>query len=298
MNNSENKQAFEPMRITCQDGYSLSARYYANSSGQSQQNPILICPATGISKNFYHHFAVWLSDQGFDVMSFDFRGIAESLHGELKDCDASIQDWGQLDIPAAIDSLLAKTQQQKITLLGHSAGGQLLGIVPNFNKVQRLIAVSGSTGHTGGLKGRTKLLAPLMFKLIFPISSRIKGYGATKFIGMGENLPKNVAKQWAEFCSRPGYVSNAIGKSIFEDYHQQIQCPITVYWSSDDEIATQANVQQLLSLYPHAETQMHELVPQQHGFKSIGHMAMFKRSHQVLWPILVKSLLTATSNSN
>lgn len=291
MNSNPTQHRFEPMNIVCQDGYSLSARYYANSSDKSSQNPILICPATGISKNFYHHFAIWLSEQGFDVMSFDFRGIADSLHGDLKDSDASIQDWGQLDIPAAIDSVLAKTQQHKVILLGHSAGGQLLGIASNYHKVERLIAVSGSTGHTGGLKGRTKLLAPLMFKLIFPISSRIKGYGATQFIGMGENLPKAVARQWAEFCSRPGYVTNAIGKTIFEDYHQQIRCPITVYWSSDDEIATQANVKQLLSLYPHAETQMHELVPQQHGFKSIGHMAMFKRSHQVLWPVLIQELL-------
>lgn len=291
MNSNPTHHRFEPMNIVCQDGYSLSARYYANSSDKSSQSPILICPATGISKNFYHHFAIWLSEQGFDVMSFDFRGIADSLHGDLKDSDASIQDWGQLDIPAAIDSVLAKTQQHKVTLLGHSAGGQLLGIASNYHKVERLIAVSGSTGHTGGLKGRTKLLAPLMFKLIFPISSRIKGYGATQFIGMGENLPKAVARQWAEFCSRPGYVTNAIGKTIFEDYHQQIRCPITVYWSSDDEIATQANVKQLLSLYPHAETQMHELVPQQHGFKSIGHMAMFKRSHQVLWPVLIQELL-------
>lgn len=45
-----------------------------------------------------------------------------------------------------------------------------------------------------------------MFNLIFPISSIVKGYGATQFIGMGENLPKKVAQQWREFYSRPGYV--------------------------------------------------------------------------------------------
>jgi predicted alpha/beta hydrolase len=39
---------------------------------------------------------------------FDFRGIGESLHGELKDSTASINDWGILDIPAAVDTLLEK----------------------------------------------------------------------------------------------------------------------------------------------------------------------------------------------
>ncbi|MEW7963660.1 alpha/beta hydrolase, partial [Acinetobacter baumannii] len=129
----------------------------------------------------------------------------------LKQSTASITDWGTLDIPAAIDALLIKTKANQVILIGHSAGGQLLGVVPNYNKVAKVITVAGSTGHIKGLKGKTKVLAPVMFNLIFPISSLVKGYGATQFIGMGENLPKKVAQQWREFCSRPGYVKNAIG---------------------------------------------------------------------------------------
>lgn len=280
---------FENVTITCTDGYSLSGRFY-QSKQSTEQLPILICPATGITQGFYHNFSEWLSEQGFNVMVFDFRGIGQSLHGPLRESNASIQDWGQLDIPAAIDLLLNKTQQEKITLLGHSAGGQLLGIVPNYDKVAQVISISGSTGHVKGLKGRTKRMAPVMFNLIFPVSSLIKGYGATNFLGMGENLPKNVAKQWAQFCSKPGYVINAIGKTIFDDYHSEIQCPITVYWSSDDEIATEANVKDLLRLYPNAQTDMIELRPQEHGHKAIGHMLMFKKSHQNLWSKITQTI--------
>ncbi len=129
-----------------------------------------------------------------------------------------------------------------------------------------------------------------MFNLVFPISNRIKGYGATKMLGMGENLPQKVAQQWAEFCSQPGYVINAVGKTVFEDYHHEIECPITSYWSSDDEIATSANVKDLLRLYPRATTDMIELSPQQHGHKVIGHMLMFKKSHQNLWPIMTQKI--------
>lgn len=280
---------FENVTITCTDGYSLSGRFY-QSKQSTEQLPILICPATGITQGFYHNFSEWLSEQGFNVMVFDFRGIGQSLYGPLRESNASIQDWGQLDIPAAIDLLLNKTQQEKVTLLGHSAGGQLLGIVPNYDKVAQVISISGSTGHVKGLKGRTKRMAPVMFNLIFPVSSLIKGYGATNFLGMGENLPKNVAKQWAQFCSKPGYVINAIGKTIFDDYHSEIQCPITVYWSSDDEIATEANVKDLLRLYPNAQTDMIELSPQEHGHKAIGHMLMFKKSHQNLWSKITQTI--------
>ena len=280
---------FESFWISCKDGYHLAAQYYP-ATDHTKKFPILICPATGITKGFYHSFAEWLNQQGYRVLSFDFRGIGQSLHGELKDSNASINDWGLLDIPAAIETLLNRTQAEKIIILGHSAGGQLLGINPHYNKVAKVVAIAGSTGHVKGLKGRTKLLAPLLFNVIFPVASLFKGYGATQFIGMGENLPKNVAKQWAEFCSKPGYVMNAIGKSIYNDYHQEINCPITSIWASDDEIATRANVKDLLRLYPNATTHLIELNPKKHGYKQIGHMSMFKKSHHKLWPILENEL--------
>ncbi|MCH7312862.1 alpha/beta fold hydrolase [Acinetobacter sp. ANC 3882] len=282
-------KSYESFWISCKDDYQLAAQFYP-AQDHTKPYPVLICPATGITKNFYHAFANWLNQQGYPVLSFDFRGIGESLHGPLKDSTASINDWGIYDIPAAIETLLNKTQAEKVIIVGHSAGGQLLGITSNYDKVAKVLAIAGSTGHVKGLKGKTKILAPVMFNVIFPVSSFLKGYGATQFIGMGENLPKNVAKQWAEFCSKPGYVMNAIGKSIFEDYHQEIQCPITSFWATDDEIATQANVKDLLRLYPNAPTKLIELNPQQHGYKQIGHMSMFKKSHQKLWPLMEREL--------
>ncbi|WP_286860281.1 MULTISPECIES: alpha/beta hydrolase family protein [Acinetobacter] len=283
---------FETLTIKCKDGYQLSARFYPVTETESKKSPILICPATGITKQFYHIFSCWLQAQGYAVMVFDFRGIGESLKGSVKQSKASIVQWGQLDIPAAIDALLAKTQAAKVILLGHSAGGQLLGIVPNYVKVEKVVAIAGSTGHIKGLRGRTKLLAPVMFNIIFPLARITKGYGPTQAIGMGENLPKDVAREWAEFCSKPGYVINAIGKKISpaHDYHAQITCPITSIWASDDEIATEANVKDLLRLYPNAKTQMIELKPKSYAHKAIGHMLMFKRSHQNLWPVIEREI--------
>lgn len=282
--------AFENLSIHCNDGYELSARFYPHQTTFKHALPILICPATGITKTFYNSYATWLTEQGHDVLVFDFRGIGESLHGPLKQSTASIVQWGQLDIPAAIDTLINKTQAAQVIILGHSAGGQLLGIVPNYSKVAKVVAVSGSTGHVKDLKGRTKLLAPVMFNVIFPIARYTLGYGPTNAIGMGENLPKDVAREWAQFCSKPGYVLNALGKTVQQDFHAQVNCPITAVWSTDDEIATKANVKDLLRLYPNAPTDMIELNPKATGHKAIGHMLMFKSSHKNLWPIIEKEL--------
>lgn len=189
-------KSFEDVQIICSDHYSLAGCLYRNKILNQNHLPILIAPATGITTNFYHFFAEWLAEQGYDVLTFNFRGIGKSLHGTLRNSKANIIQWGQLDLPTAIDFLLKSTNKNQIILLGHSAGGQLTGIIPNYYKIAKVLAISCSSGNLKGLKGRTKLLAPIMFKGLFPLAYYTLGYGPTHLIGMGENLPKNVAKQW------------------------------------------------------------------------------------------------------
>ncbi len=278
------------IEVKCRDGYILKGILYPSTAPIKKSEPIIISPATGIVQQFYQPFAVWLTQQGYDVLTFDFRGIGASLNGALKDSKASIQDWGLLDLPAVIDTALKKTGASQVNIIGHSAGGQLVGLVENHQQVKQLISIAGSTGHIKGLKGRTKLLAPLMFNLLFPLSSAFKGYGAAKVIGMVENLPKGVARQWAQFCSRPGYVMNAVGKTINKHYHEQVCCPITAIAATDDEIATEQNIDALLKLYPLAPTKKLIIQPKHYGHRSIGHMLMFRPSHQNLWPLIAGQL--------
>lgn len=285
-------ESYQTITFSCADQYPLTGWFYPSKIPNQTKIPILLAPATGITTTFYHSFSEWLSEQGFNVLSFDFRGIGKSLHGPVKDSTANIIQWGQLDLPAAIEKLLELTHAEKLILLGHSAGGQLTGIIPNYQKIAKVISISGSSGHTKGLKGRTKILGPIMFKGIFPLARHTIGYGPTKIIGMGENLPKDVAKQWAEFCSKPGYVINALGKTLNNDqnFHNKITQPIIAIHSSDDEIATIANVNDFLRLYPNAKTSIIELTPKDYQHNEIGHMLMFKRSHKNLWPIIEQQL--------
>ncbi|ENG5674470.1 TPA: alpha/beta hydrolase, partial [Acinetobacter baumannii] len=44
------------------------------------------------------------------------------------------------------------------------------------------------------------------------------------------------------------------------------------------------------SLYPNANKKMIELSPKDLGYKSIGHMLLFKKSHQKLWSILEQEI--------
>ncbi|TEU25592.1 alpha/beta hydrolase family protein [Alkanindiges illinoisensis] len=293
MNKPSTPQA---VQIIAEDGYALSGHFFKTEDAQ-QKRPVLLCPATGIVQQFYFRFCEWLSQQGHAVLVFDFRGIGQSLHEPVKYSNARIQDWGQLDIPAALDWLTLHTGQQQVILIGHSAGGQLTGLVRNHQKIAQVIAIAGSTGHVKGLSGKTKWLAPVLFNVYMPLNIRLYGHANNKKIGWGENLPKGVARQWAEWCSKPGYVANALGKSVDQHYHAEIRCPVTAIHASDDEIATRANVADLLRLYPNAAQRTICLEPATEGFGHIGHMDLFRSSHQRLWPVVLDAIIHSRSES-
>ncbi|MGW9793875.1 pimeloyl-ACP methyl ester carboxylesterase [Serratia sp. 121840015-2] len=118
----ENKTAHDAIRFTAADGYVLGGSYFPALGGSN--TPVLICPATGVKQGFYYAFAQWLSEQGHPVMVFDYRGVGVSLaEAHVRYSKARKQDWGECDMPAALNWLLAKTAAQQAHVIGHSAGG-------------------------------------------------------------------------------------------------------------------------------------------------------------------------------
>lgn len=283
----------EPVDITCADGYRLRGTHFAAGSGNTQPCPVLLCPATGVPQTYYFRFCAWLSEQGFEVLVFDYRGIGQSLHGHVRDCGASLQQWGELDQAAALDWLLERTRKPQALLLGHSAGGQMMGVLRNHGAIRAVVGVASSTGYFGGMPLSKRLLASLLMKGYMPLCVRVLNYASTKSIGWGEDLPRNVALQWRDWCSRPGYILNSLGTTIHNDYHAAFSAPITVIHAEDDWIATRANVADLLRLYPKAQKRIIPLVPKEHGYASIGHIDMFRSSRDKLWPIILQALQPA-----
>lgn len=147
----ENKTAHDAIRFTAADGYVLGGSYFPALGGSN--TPVLICPATGVKQGFYYAFAQWLSEQGHPVMVFDYRGVGVSLaEAHVRYSKARKQDWGERDMPAALNWLLAKTAAQQAHVIGHSAGAQLAGLMPNHHAVRSLTAVSASSGYIGNIR--------------------------------------------------------------------------------------------------------------------------------------------------
>jgi predicted alpha/beta hydrolase len=278
-----------PIDIHCADGVRLQGHVF-EAQGDAHRLPVLICPATGVPQRFYFKFATWLADQGHTVMVFDYRGIGQSLQGPLQRCKATLAEWGQQDQVAALDALLAHTGAEQALLVGHSAGGQMMGLMPNQHRIARAVGVACSTGWFKGMRPGFRIVADSVLRGGVRLGILLKGYGTCAVFGLGENLPARVALQWGQWCAAGGYATNAVKNKPEQDFHAQVRMPYTVLHASDDNIATPRTVADLLRTFPHARKQARMVRPSEHGLKAIGHIDWFRPSHQRLWPLISDAL--------
>ncbi|WP_036594780.1 alpha/beta hydrolase family protein [Ottowia thiooxydans] len=282
-------QDAEVVEIVCADGQLLCG-HFLRASPVASGLPVLLSPATGVKQHFYLRFARWLADQGHNVLVFDYRGIGLSLRGPLANCRATLAEWGQLDQVAAVDWLVARTGVPKVVLIGHSAGGQMIGLLPNHEKVARLVGVSASTGWLKGMRLAFSMKARLGLLLLVPLGIRLKGYAPTSALGLGENLPSEVGRQWGQWCAAGGYATNAVRRLPEEDFHASVRTPLTLLYADDDDIATPSTVSDLLRTLPHAPSEVVQVNPRAYGLDALGHLNWFRQSHQSIWRLIASAV--------
>lgn len=185
-------------------GQNLAGTFFPAQQDLGNQ-AVLLCPATGITQRFYFSFASWLSEQGFSVLVFDYRGIGRSLaESHVRHSTAKKQDWGLLDMPAALDFLLALTGQKAALLIGHSVGGQLFGLMHNHARLRGVLAVAASSGYVKNIRQDKRTAAKLMLSCVIPLSAMLLGYIPAKKLGWGKTCPKRLACNGPNGAPAPG----------------------------------------------------------------------------------------------
>lgn len=273
----------ENITVQCTDGYMLAASVYQPMS--DYKGAILVGPATGIKRQFYTGIASYLAENGFGVLTYDNRGIGDSLYGSVKKSNATLQSWGELDQPAALSSLLQHFPDTTYHLLGHSAGGQLFGLLPNVQQLDSVFNYACSSGSLRNMAKRHRGQAHFFMNFFIPISNALFGYTKSQWVGMGEPLPKYVASQWQEWCNGTGYVKMGFNKTISKHYFDSVSLPSMWVNAVDDSIANKENVTDMLSVFPNIRAERETLIPANYGLKEIGHMKFFSRKSQMLWEL-------------
>ena len=179
------------IKIHCSDSSILGATLY--TPAKPVTGAIMIAPATGIKRKFYSSFASHLSQNGFGVITYDNNGIGDSLKEPIKTSKATLQSWGEIDMPAVLSTLQTNFPGVNYHLVGHSAGGQLVGLMPNAHQLTSMLNFAASSGRLKNMKLPFRLQARFLMDVFIPINNRLFGYTNTQWVGMGERLPKLVA---------------------------------------------------------------------------------------------------------
>ena len=269
--------------ITQTEAYSLSIMTDRNQALAATvyrpktpvKKAVMIAPATGIKRQFYHNFATYLAEHGFGVLTFDNEGIDESLSTDLAKCDASLISWGRHDMPAVLDALQDEFTDATYHLIGHSAGGQLIGLMPNYQSIASVFNVACSSGRIKNMDMPYKLKAIGFMEAFIPLTNLTLGYTPSDKIGMGEPLPRGVARQWREWCNGAGYIKTAFGKSIYTHFYDEIDMPALWLGFSDDEIANSKNMDDMIRVFTKMPVEKRFLDPKDFGISNIGHMRYF-----------------------
>src|SRR5262249_26659367 len=130
MNGPNNESDF---RFAAADGYSLAATLRRPAG--APKGFVLVASATATPRQYYGRFANYPAARVFSVMTFDYRGIGGSRPASLRGFECKMRDWAALDISAAVD--FAAREGGPLLYVGHSYGGQALGLLPNNQKVAR-----------------------------------------------------------------------------------------------------------------------------------------------------------------
>lgn len=246
---------------------------------------ILIGPATGVKKEFYTNFAQHFAEHHFAVLIFDNEGIGKSLTQPIQHVKASLESWGRSDLKVMVDYLDQRFPTQKMHIVGHSAGGQLFGLMDNYDRITSVFNFACSSGSIKNMKQPFKRKANFFLSYFIPFSNLVFGYTKSPIFAMGENLPKHVAKEWGIWCNGSGYVKTAFGKTIHQHHYHDLTIPIFWVNSSDDDIANTKNVKEMAEVFTNCKHQFLTLNPAEQNTNEIGHMKFFSRKNQHLWAI-------------
>lgn len=271
----------ERQLITAADGYAIVSHWYEPSVAAA--GAVLIAPAMGVAQNFYAPLARWLAQQGYRAVTFDYRGIGHSAPRHLAGFDTTIRDWAERDCAAVLDAVTESTARTPVFWLGHSLGGQILGMVPNRHHIQKAITVASGSGYWRQVAPRQRLPSLLLWYFAVPLAHKVFGYFPGRKIGVVGDLPKNVMRQWRRWCLNPQYLFGVEGKQVEQDY-AKILFPITAFSFTDDEMMTAEGIAIIHQYFVNAPKTIQLLDAHALGIDRIGHFGFFREKfREPLW---------------
>jgi predicted alpha/beta hydrolase len=282
----------EPIQIVAADGYVLRGFAWLHTASPPRPHPVVIINgATSVRCRYYERFAEALHAHGCDVLTYDYRGIGESRQGALRALSAGWLDWGENDFEGVLRYAAANHPGQAIHVIGHSAGGFVIGMAPSAHLIDRIFTMGAQFAYWRDYAPDSRLRMALRWHLLMPLIVLLCGYLPAKRLGWMEDTPKGVARDWAQMG--PRFEASLRGASdAITGRFARVHAPILALGIDDDPFGTVPAIDRLLGYYTGSPRYHLRLAPEVIQQEGIGHFAFFQPRFQAsLWPLAVDWLL-------
>lgn len=276
----------ENLVITTPDGYQLAATEFqpANAHNKAGNGTgVIINGATGVLRKFYKNFAQYLCEQGFTVLTYEFRGIGESQKIQQDAPEPSMLHWGQRDMDAALKLFSTRHPELTIKGIGHSIGGQLFGVLPDNNRYSHFLSIASQHIYWKNWPMKDRPITIAFFFLILPLFYKLTG-GLPNWVLGSEYLPKQVARDWSRFGRKKAWVADEKGQPLregFKSYEGKIKF---IGMADDKRFAPPNCIKQLYNEFENAEKDLQIIKPNDYGMKAIDHFGFFqKKMNKQAW---------------
>lgn len=267
--------------LVAADGFRLAATHVVPQD--PPQAAILIAPAMGVPRRFYRELAGYLAERGAAVLTLDYRGIGGSRPRRLRGFPARLRDWGELDLEAGLRWALDRHSDLPLRYFAHSVGGQLLGLAPSAPAVDRALFVASQSAWEGHWDGEWRWRMRALWRLMIPAATATFGY-LPGWLGVGQDVPKRVAREWARWGRHPDYLLRDGGAARRAAFAAP-RFPLRAIAISDDNYAPERSVRALVAFYSGTRSEIHVVTPADVSRQRLGHFAPFRREPgKALWP--------------
>jgi predicted alpha/beta hydrolase len=271
-------EAAEPIAIPCEDGVNLGAHLW-KAIVAARTGTVIVNAATGVAARYYHYYAHFLREQGFDVLTYDYRGIGSSRPVDLRRCSYRWFEWGERDFEAVLRFARARDPQGFLGVVGHSIGGFLPGFASSAPGIDRMLTMGAQYAYWPDYAPRQRLGLLLKWHLAMPLLTAVSGYFPGQRLGWLEDLPAGVANEWSFRRARMEQSYPAARRAEILARFAAVRAPILAVSMSDDMFGTPRAVKRALAYYTGSASSVAELSPQNFGFDEIGHFSLFHSRH-------------------
>lgn len=274
--------------LNTDDQRSISLRLFAANKPRAV---VIMAGALGVPQGCYEKFARFLQAHGLSVITFDYFGTGASLQGHPRHCNTDLIEWAEKDCSSVIRFARQHYPQLNIHWIGHSIGGQLLGLIPEVNQLTQAITMTCGSGYWRHNAPPTRRIVWLLWFFIAPVSVKLMGYYPGSRLNMVGDLPAPVMRQWRRWCLNPDYMIGAEGQNVKQRY-ASVKIPIRGLAFTDDEMMSRNNIESMHGFYCQAPVNLQFFTPQELGEQHIGHLGWFRaRYQQSIWKSLLLPLL-------